>query len=93
MPVIAFALFIGVGFIQFFAIIAGIKAWLGFPTILAVLVALLTTYFPVVGQALGVYGAINVWHWPWWLAVILFFGTLIFVFAAGGLAVILEKLR
>lgn len=40
---------------------------------LAVLAAMFLTYIPLVGSALGVYGAVNVWEWSLTKSIILFF--------------------
>ena len=93
MQALGYLIFLGVGLIQLFAIMDGLQAWLGLPSVLAFIVALLTTYFPLVGQALGVYGAIVVWGWPWWLAVCLFFGSLILFLGLGGIAAVVDRFR
>ncbi len=37
------------------------------------IIAAFTTYIPIVGSVLGVYGATNAWDWPLLQALVLFF--------------------
>ena len=61
-----------VGFIQLFAIADALTAITGLE-FGVFLVALFVTYIPLVGQVLGVYGAVSVWGWAWWQAGALYF--------------------
>ena len=77
--VLTWILFIVIGFIQLFAIASGIKVWLEIEsTAIAFLIAILTTFIPIVGNILGILGAIQVWGWSFLLAISLFFGWAIF---------------
>ena len=65
--------FLVIGFVQLFAIMDGFTYATGFSGFISFLVAIMTTYIPLVGSALGVYGAYNVWNWEILQAVALFF--------------------
>ena len=60
-----------VGLVQLFAVWAGAEVFAG--KFLGFFLALLLTYIPLLGSALGVYGAVNAWDWPLLKACILFF--------------------
>lgn len=62
-----------VGLIQFFAIQDGIAFATGMPSFVALVLAGLSTYIPVLGSILGVYGATNVWGWSLVQSLVLFF--------------------
>jgi len=62
-----------IGFVQLFAVMDGIEYAAGIGGFLGVMIALFTTYIPIVGAGLGVYGAINVWDWNLLQAGALFF--------------------
>ena len=62
-----------IGLVQLFAIVGGIDYALGIGTVLSFIIAVFITYIPLVGSIAGVYGAINVWDWSIWQAVVLFF--------------------
>lgn len=62
-----------VGIAQLFAIMDGVGYALGVGSIISFIIALLVTYIPLLGSALGVYGAVNVWDWSIWQAGALFF--------------------
>jgi hypothetical protein len=78
-----------VGLIAFFATWDGLEYLLGIPSFLAFFLALFLAWFPLLGAASGLYGAIVVWEWEWWQAVLLFFGiqigALVAISVAGGL--------
>jgi hypothetical protein len=66
-----------IGAVQFFAIWDGFKYMLGVGSFFGFLLALFITYIPLVGSAMGVYGAIKVWDWGAVQAFVLFFWYLI----------------
>jgi hypothetical protein len=72
-----------VGFVQIFAIVAGIKVWLGWGTVASFIGAIVTTYIPFAGQGLGIYGAVVGWDWPLIQAILLFGGPLLIVVVVG----------
>lgn len=59
--------------IQFVASMDGIMHFFGLHWIFTVFVALLLAIIPAIGPLAGVYGAVVVWHWPVWTALLLFF--------------------
>lgn len=61
------------GFVQFFAVIDGIRYALGLGRFVSGVLAFFVTYVPLVGTAVGVYGAVNVWDWSLVQAIALFF--------------------
>lgn len=62
-----------VGILQLFAIWDGVKYATEFGNVASFLLALLTTYIPLLGSILGVYGAVNAWDWNIYQSVLLFF--------------------
>lgn len=88
MKAVAFVVWAAIGLLQIFATVDGIAEWLGLPMFLCWLAALFLGWMPVVGTALGIYGAYAVWGWSLPAAVGLFLGIpLLFlgVSAAAGL--------
>jgi hypothetical protein len=79
------------GFVQFFAIMGGFHEWLGIGAFLSFLAALFITYIPLLGQALGVYGAVYAWEWSWTQALLLFVGPWVVLGVAGGVASVLDR--
>ena len=78
---IFYSIFLGLGFFQLFAIADGIDFFFGTEgTFLALFLAIISTYFPIIGPVLGVYGAYNVWGWNLIPSILLFFTpTILFV--------------
>lgn len=66
-----------VGLVQLLAVWDGAEYFLGAESFIgkmfAFFFALFVTYIPLVGSALGVYGAVNVWDWSLTKSLILFF--------------------
>lgn len=66
-----------VGLVQFFAVWDGAEYFLGAESFVgrmfAFFLSLFLTYIPLLGSALGVYGAVNVWDWSLAKSIVLFF--------------------
>ena len=66
-----------VGIVQFFAVWDGAEHFLGAESFIgkffAFVASLFVTYIPLLGSALGVYGATNVWDWSITKSLLLFF--------------------
>jgi len=66
-----------VGIVQFFAVWDGAKYFVGAESFIgkafAFIMSLFVTYIPLLGSALGVYGATNVWDWSLIKSLVLFF--------------------
>lgn len=73
MQVFFFIAYAIVGIVQWFAIVDGIGHALNVGSFISFVIAGLITYIPLLGSALGVYGAINVWDWGALQACVLFF--------------------
>ena len=71
--------YLAAGFVQIFAIVAGIKVWLGWGTVASFIGAIFTTYIPFAGQGLGIYGAVIGWDWPLIQAILFFGGPFLFL--------------
>lgn len=71
--VVATILFLAVGLVQVFAIVDGLERWLDLSRGAAWVAALFLGYFPAVGSILGFFSAMNIWHWHWFYAFLLFF--------------------
>lgn len=62
-----------VGIVQLFAIADGVGFGLGVGSFISFFIAIFVTYIPLLGSILGLYGAVNVWDWSIWQALVLFF--------------------
>lgn len=62
-----------VGIVQLFAIMDGVAFATGFDGFVGFLIAIFTTYIPLLGAMLGIYGAVNVWDWSFLQAALIFF--------------------
>ena len=62
-----------VGIVQLFAVMDGIEYGIGLDGFFNAMLALFLAWFPIVGSAVGFYGAINVWDWSFIQAGALFF--------------------
>lgn len=62
-----------VGIVQIFAIMDGVAFATGFDGFVGFLIAIFTTYIPLLGAGLGIYGAVNVWDWSFLQAGLIFF--------------------
>ena len=87
---IVFIVYFVIGIFQLFAIMDGVEYATGIEGFFGFLIAFLTTYIPLLGAGLGVYGAVNVWDWSllqagllffWYLTVWIFFNA-VFIFIA-----------
>ncbi len=81
--------FVG-GSLQFFAVISMAHVSWGWGWIISFFIAAFLAYIPIVGTIVGICGAIYVWEWPWWGALLLF-GWQYLLF--GGLAAVLTLLE
>mgnify|MGYP005876264091 CR=1 FL=1 len=61
------------GVFQFFALWSGIEIWLGVNSFFSGILAFFLAGVPIVGTALGMYGAVAAWGWSWIQAGALFF--------------------
>ena len=95
LQIIGFALYLGLGLFQLFAIMDGLEEWIGLHSIIAGPVALVLAYFPIVGTVVGMFGAVTAWGWSWLEAVSLFVGPLVLfvviAIVAGGWAAIRDR--
>lgn len=89
MQVLGPIVLIGLGLLQIAATISGLELWLGIPSILAVFLALPFAWMPLLGTAVGAYGAVSAWGWSWAMAGALFFGpflvALVAILVSGGI--------
>lgn len=69
---VAVILFLGVGLVQLAAIYSFLSYGWGWYAIFAGPVALALGYCPIIGSICGILAAHDIWHWPWWQAVLLF---------------------
>lgn len=65
------------GIFQLAAIMAGLEDWIGLHWLIAIPLAMIIAYIPVIGTIVGVVGAVTAWHWSWVQVGGLFFGPLI----------------
>ena len=65
--------YLPVSIMQIVASIDGILFFFGMHWIFALFAALILVFIPAIGPLAGVYGAVMVWEWPIWGALVLFF--------------------
>lgn len=82
--VVVYIAYLLLGIFQIAAIMAGLEDWVGLHWILSIIIAAPIAYIPILGTIVGMFGAVEAWHWSWLQATGLFFGplALIFIFAA-----------
>lgn len=80
-----------VGFVQLFAVADGIGFALGIGSFFSFIIAGILTYIPLVGSVAGLYGAVNVWDWSIWQALLLFFWYIPVVLLVGGISAIASR--
>lgn len=73
LPIIFIATYLIVSLLQFVASLDGIMYFFGLHWIFSIFAALLLLFIPAIGPLAGVYGAVQVWGWPVWAALLLFF--------------------
>lgn len=77
--------YFAVGFVQLAAIVSFFHDYWGWWYIPSFLVAMFVAYIPLIGAGAGMYAAVEVWHWAWYLAGLLFFFPIALgVLVAGG---------
>lgn len=72
--------YLGIGTVQFFAIMDGLQLWFGLSTGASVFISIFLAYIPLLGAVMGMYGAVTAWGWSWVQATGLFFGFFILFF-------------
>ena len=73
------------GIVQLFAIWDGFKYMFGVGSFVGFILAFFTAYIPLVGPAVGMYGAVKVWDWGILQSFLLFFWYIILWVAVVGL--------
>ncbi len=69
--------------IQMAGLLAYFSQYLGWSSLASMIVSvLLVVFLPLAATILGFIGALKVWLWPWWLALIVFLPGLAFSLAA-----------
>lgn len=91
MQIIAGIIYFGVGLVQLAATMAGLEQWLGLHWLIAVPLAMILAYVPLVGTIVGMFGAVHAWGWEWWQAGALFFGALALTVVLFALANLVES--
>jgi hypothetical protein len=69
MKTIGYILYFSIGVIQFFAILTGFSEAFGF---FGILLAFLLAELPIIGTGFAIYGAVSVWGWTIWQAILMF---------------------
>lgn len=78
-------LFAVIGLVQFIAVFAALDDVLGWPTIIAFMVAAPIAFIPVVGMIAGILGAVYGLGWSWGAALILFAAPWALYFVIAGI--------
>lgn len=85
--------FFVVGFVQLIATADGMQWLTHWHWMVCWAIALLLGWSPLIGTALGVYGATHAWDWPWYWAIALFTWHLILFGSIYGGAALYGKLK
>lgn len=81
--VLGYIVYLGIGLFQLAAIYSFLEDYWGWPFLLSAIGGLIVAYIPVLGSICGVLGAIYVWRWEVWQAILLFCWPIIFMFCGG----------
>jgi MFS family permease len=82
--------FIGYGLLTWWASIDGLQHLWGLSSFWAGALSFPIAYVPILGQAVGIYGIIEVWHWQWYWAVLLFAAPILIVLALVSVSAAIE---
>ena len=93
MRVLAVILYFSMGLLQLAAIMGGLESWWRLNSVVAFVLALIISYIPVLGQVVGMAGAVQAWGWEWWQAGLLFFGSFVVTILLGVASEGFERLR
>ena len=93
MQAVAFVLYLVLGLFQVAATIGGLEVWFGLHWFLATVIALFLASWPIVGTALGMFGAHAAWGWSWLSGFLLFFSPLLVIGALALATGALERAR
>ncbi len=78
--------YFAIGVVQIAATMQGLEEWLGWPGWICSVLGLFIGWTPVIGTALGIYGAVAGWDWPVVWAIVLFAGFPIFFLILNGIS-------
>lgn len=81
--VLGYIVYFGIGLFQLAAIYGFLEDYWGWPFLLSAIGGLIVAYIPIIGSICGVLGAIYVWRWEVWQAILLFCWPIIFMFCGG----------
>ncbi len=85
--------YFAIGLVQLAAVITFFHDYWGWWYIPSLLVAGFIAYIPVVGAVAGIYAAVEVWHWAWYWAGLLFFFPLVLGIMGMGVSGVVELFR
>jgi hypothetical protein len=83
--------FFAIGLVQLFAIADGISYGMGWGGFASFIAAAFTTYVPLLGSVLGVYGATHAWDWGILQSIALFFWYIPFAIAFGIIGMVTDR--
>lgn len=81
----------GLGLVALLATWEGVAEYLGVHDIVALIIVFFIVNIPLVGTFAGIYGATEVWGWPLWQAVALFFGPFLLVLAISMISALFDR--
>jgi|SRR5882672_640143 len=97
LQVIGFVGFLAMGLVQIFATVDGVQHLTGLGSFLSWVIGLFVGWSPLIGTALGIYGAHSVWGWSWLWSLMLFVGIPLVLFGVvslvGGMAEMAGRMR
>jgi len=94
LAVTAFYTYIFFGLVQAVAIVDGERLWWGLHWFLALPLALVVAYVPVLGTVVGILGAMQAWSLRPWIAIILFcwpYVVILAAFLSGGISAFTQR--
>ena len=68
--VLGYIVYFGIGLFQLAAIYGFLEDYWGWPFLLSAIGGLIVAYIPIIGSICGVLGAIYVWRWEVWQAIL-----------------------
>lgn len=85
--------YFAIGLVQLAAVFTFFEDYWGWWTIPSIMVGLFVAYMPVVGSIAGFLAAIEVWHWKWHWAALVFFFPVVLAFISAAIGGISSMLR
>lgn len=70
--IFGYIIYLGIGVVQLAAIYAFLEDYCGWNFLISLIFGFFIAYIPILGSICGAFGAVEVWNWEIWQAIILF---------------------